>query len=266
LPQRARPGDPVGMAVGRRALRALPCGSFSTGLQDVNLPEQQRRTLRELAAELTGIDVSVYESCGKDPLDPIVGLGDPDCRIGFFGRDPGRDEVEHGLPFIGAGGQKVRRTLYSHLYGEEMPDFAASLRVGEHFFWINTVPYKPVNNKAWSMKVKRGFQPFMADLLVKSWHGTEVITLGREAFLWFAINQPKAVKEQLEAFWAREDRFTRATRVSLTACDGSAREFNLHPLPHPSPLNAVWYRRFPELLENRLRQLEVRPDNLRMDA
>lgn len=231
----------------------------------MTLPDDQKLVLRELASELTGIDTAVYDSCGKDPLEPIVGLGDPDCRVGFFGRDPGRDEVEHGLPFIGAGGQKVRRALYRHLYGEEMPDFDASVEVGRHFFWINTVPYKPVNNKAWSMKVKRGFQPFVADLLVKSWHGSEVITLGREAFLWFAINQPKDVKERLEAFWARDDRFTESTQVSLTACDGSQREFRLHPLPHPSPLNAVWYRHFPDLLERRLLQLDVRLDNLRVE-
>lgn len=232
----------------------------------VTLPEHQRIAFRELASELTGIDTAVYEACGKDPLEPIVGLGDNDCRIGFFGRDPGRDEVEHGLPFIGAGGQKVRRVLYGHLYGREMPDFEASVGVGKHFFWINTVPYKPVNNKAWSMKVKKRFQPLMADLLVKGWHGTDVITLGREAFLWFAINQPKAIRGELERFWAREDRFTASTEVMLSACDGTERTFRLHPLPHPSPLNATWYKRFPQLLADRLQQLDVRPDHLRIAA
>jgi uracil-DNA glycosylase len=162
------------------------------------------------------------------------------------------------MPFIGAGGQKVRTTIYRHLYKQEMPDFAASLEVGKRFFWANTVPYKPLGNKAWSMKVKRRFQPLIADLLIKGWNGCDVITLGREAFLWFAINQPREVKLQLEAFWAREDRFESSTTVVMTALDGSQRELRLHPLPHPSPLNATWYRRFPELLAAKLKKLKVK--------
>lgn len=230
----------------------------------VTISPAQRQAFRRLAAELEGVDLEVYRSFDKDPLEPIIGLGDPDCRVGFFGRDPGRDEVQHGMPFIGAGGQKVRTSLYRHLYGEPMPDFAASVAVGEHFFWANTVPYKPLGNKAWSMKVKKAFQPLMAELLVHAWHGREIITLGREAFLWFGINQPREVRQALEDFWAREDRFESATEVSLGAPDGASRSLRLHPLPHPSPLNATWYKRFPALLEVRLEQLGVRPGNLQV--
>ena len=61
--------------------------------------------------------------------------------------------------------------------------------MGEKFFWANTVPYKPTGNKAWSMKVKKQFQPLMAELLLTTWNGRDLITLGREAFLWFGINQ-----------------------------------------------------------------------------
>jgi len=223
--------------------------------------QQRRKAFRALAEELPGIDTTVYESFGKDWREPVIGLGDPDTRIAFFGRDPGRDEVQHQMPFIGAGGQKVRGAIYQHLYGEPMPGFDASLEVGKGFFWANTVPYKPLGNKAWSMKVKKQFQPLVADLLLNAWHGREIITLGREAFLWFAINQERAVKQQLEAFWAREDRFTSATEITLAA-DGRERVLRLHPLPHPSPLNATWYKRFPELLIQRLAQLDARPGNL----
>jgi uracil-DNA glycosylase len=107
------------------------------------------------------------------------------------------------------------------------------------------------------MKVKKRFQPLIADLLIKNWHGQDVITLGREAFLWFSINQPREVKQQLEGFWAREDRFEKATSVLVSALDGTQRELRLHPLPHPSPLNATWYKRFPDLLAARLKQLKV---------
>ncbi len=230
------------------------------------ISDKQRRAFRAIAQELERIDTAVYEDCGKDPLDPVIGLGDPKVRVGFFGRDPGRDEVRHGMPFIGAGGQKVRGACYQHLYGEPMPDFDASVAVGNHFFWANTVPYKPLGNKAWLMRAKKQFQPLMAELLVNAWEGSDIITLGREAFLWFGINQSREARQALEAFWAREDCFFTATEVELTAPDGERRAFRLHPLPHPSPLNATWYKRFPELLKSRLEQLDVRVDNVKLGA
>ncbi len=220
------------------------------------MPHALRDRFRAHARGLPGLDGAVYETFGKDPLDPVIGLGDPDVPIAFFGRDPGRDEVRHGLPFIGAGGQKVRGAVYEHLFGTPLPDFATSIEVGRGFFWANTVPYKPLGNKAWSMAVKKQFQPLMAELLLTAWSGREVITLGREAFLWFGINQPKVVREALEAFWAREDRFEASIAIDIAAAD-TARTLRLHPLPHPSPLNATWYKRFPELLKGRLRQLGV---------
>lgn len=224
--------------------------------------EQRREAFRALATELESIDFAAYEDCGQDWREPVIGHGAPDTRIAFFGRDPGRDEVQHQLPFIGAGGQKVRGAIYQHLYGEPMPDFQASVEVGKQFFWANTVPYKPLGNKAWSMKVKKCFQPLVADLLLHAWRGQDVITLGREAFLWFAINQSREVRQQLDAFWEREDRFSAFTEVDLIALNGASRRLRLYPLPHPSPLNATWFKRFPELLEARLIQLDARPDNL----
>ncbi|WP_295940090.1 uracil-DNA glycosylase family protein [uncultured Xanthomonas sp.] len=98
----------------------------------------------------------------------------------ILGRDQGRSEVEHGAPFVGSGGQLVRKALYRHLHhGEEMPDFAAGLEAGRVAFWLNTVPYKPVGNKAWSMPVKRRFHPLMRHLLLEQWRGHEILTLGR---------------------------------------------------------------------------------------
>lgn len=228
-------------------------------------PSQLHQDFIPIARELTGIDLPVYEKYGKNPFEPIIGLGASDVRVAFFGRDPGRDEVRHNLPFIGAGGQKVRATLYRHLYGEALPDFAASVEVGKMFFWANTVPYKPAGNKAWSSKVKKQFQPLVADLLLHTWRGQDIITLGREAFLWFAINQDQTVKARLEEFWECDDRFAASTEMTLTARDGTQRKLYLHPLPHPSPLNATWYKRFPDLLSARLRQLQVSTDNWRID-
>lgn len=222
----------------------------------------QQKKFRALAVEIEGIDVDVYERFKRDPLEPIIGLGQRNLRIGFFGRDPGRDEVRYGEPFIGAGGQLVRKALYEQIYGEQMPDFEASRAVGEHFFWINTVPYKPTGNKAWSMKVKRRFHDLMNDILISRWEGRTLITLGREAFLWFGIGRSKEERARLEAFWKQEDRFESSIEVTLENERGEAQTFTLYPLPHPSPLNQTWYARFPELLKNRLKQLDVRQDNL----
>ncbi|KLD76897.1 uracil-DNA glycosylase [Xanthomonas hyacinthi] len=217
-----------------------------------------RKQFRELAAHTDGIDTAVYARYAKDPLEPIIGLGRRNARLCFFGRDPGRTEVEYGEPFVGSGGQLVRKALYRHLHGgQPMPDFAASLAVGRDVFWINTVPYKPRGNKAWSMPVKRRFHPLMRRLLIEQWRGRAIVTLGREAFLWFGIDQPRDVRAQLDAFWADDARFSAHTEVSLHTGSGAARRFTLSPLPHPSPLNQTWFKRFPALLDARLRQLSV---------
>jgi uracil-DNA glycosylase len=229
----------------------------------MSLSCEQRQTLRDLASETDGIDRPVYARFDKDPLEPIIGLGDTNTRIGFFGRDPGTDEVKYGEPFIGAGGQLVRKTIYRHLHGDDLPDFETSRALGQDFFWINTVPYKPIGNKAWSMKTKRRFQPTMISLLVEQWQGRSLITLGREAFLWFGIGQSKDERARIEAFWKRDDRFESAIEIELNAPDGQSATFDIQPLPHPSPLNATWYKRFPDLLRQRLEQLDVRIDTLR---
>ncbi|WP_295940092.1 hypothetical protein [uncultured Xanthomonas sp.] len=69
------------------------------------------------------------------------------------------------------------------------------------------------------------------------------------------------MRAALEAFWAREDRFQAQTEVELRSEDGRrsrrSRRVTLYPLPHPSPLNQTWYKRFPALLDARLRQLAV---------
>ncbi|HET6725368.1 MAG TPA: uracil-DNA glycosylase family protein [Gammaproteobacteria bacterium] len=225
------------------------------------IDDRLRAAFRRQGGELANIDKAVYAKFNKDPLEPIIGLGDPNARIAFFGRDPGGDEVRHGMPFIGAGGQKVRAAAYRYLYGREMPDFAASVEVGRHFFWANTVPYKPVGNKAWPMRVKRNFCDLMMEVLLKHWRGADIIVLGREAFFWFGIGKARQERAALDAFWQREDRYTATMKVALSA-DGESRQVRLYPLPHPSPLNATWYKRFPELLAQRLEQLDVRPDNL----
>ncbi|MDJ0841471.1 MAG: uracil-DNA glycosylase family protein [Acidobacteriota bacterium] len=224
---------------------------------DKNLLE----AFRAEAAELDKIDLEVYHAHGRDPLQPIFGEGDPRCRIALFGRDPGREEVRHQMPFIGAGGQKIRGVLQQELHGEPLRNFEDSVTVGKHVFWANTLPYKPLGNKAWSMAAKKRFHPLVSRMLMTGWQGREIITLGREAFLWFGIGRDRSARQQLEAFWKREDRFSASLDWTLTAPDHEPRPVRLHPLPHPSPLNAAWYARFDGLLAQRLRDLDLRADH-----
>ncbi|WP_239495269.1 uracil-DNA glycosylase family protein [Salinicola halophilus] len=220
-----------------------------------SLPAGIERELRREAADLERLDRAVYRQFDRDPGEPIVGLGPRDAGFAIFGRDPGRKEVEIGQPFVGAGGQKVREALHRHRHGGPLPDFETSLSVGDECFWINTVPYKPEGNKAWSMAVKKRFQPLVARLLTECWRGDQVVTLGREAFFWFGIGQSREVRADLERFWTDEAKFESTHRTTLTLPDGKTRDFTLAPLPHPSPLNQRWFKRFPELLDRRLEQL-----------
>ena len=196
------------------------------------------------------VDDAVYAAAGKEPTWPILsGSGDPTARLAVFGRDPGRHEVVHGEPFIGAGGQLVRKALYEAAFKEACPDLDGSVRAGQRIFWANTVPYKPTGNKAWSVKVKRRFVPFITEVLVDHWQGDQLITLGNVAFDWFRLAD-KSLGPSLKAFWAREDRYGASLTINL-----QGKDITVHPLPHPSPLNATWYRKFPGLLRAKLDEL-----------
>lgn len=227
----------------------------------IDLTPAQHAAFRQLAEHTPGIDREAYDAFGRDWREPIIGLGPRDARLCIFGRDPGRTEVEHAQPFVGKGGHLVRAALYRHGHGADagVPDFAASVAAGREVFWLNTVPYKPVGNRAWSMAVKRRFQPLMAELLLATWQGRggerTVIALGREAFFWFGIAQPAGVAAALDAFWAQGDaRYGRTLRIAYQFGE-TEHTVTLAPLPHPSPANAVWFSRFPSLMDQRLRQL-----------
>lgn len=217
-------------------------------------PDARRQAFRALAATLEGRDLEAYAAAGADPLEPVLGEGDAACRVCVFGRDPGRHELVHRQPFIGAGGQKIRAALHRALHqGAELPDFDASLAVGRHVFWANTVPYKPVGNKAWKRSVVAAFAPLVRDLLVHAWQGRDVLCMGQVAFLWFGHD--KATLGRLREAWQADDRFEVAHEVELTAPDGARRTLRLRALPHPSPLNATWAPHFPGLADRALAEV-----------
>jgi uracil-DNA glycosylase len=199
------------------------------------------------------IDVAVYERAGKDPKRPILFAGSLEAPVCLFGRDLGKDEVAQGEPLVGAAGRMVRAGIYEARTGQPPPRSDRRVESAlEYALLTNTVPYKPPGNKAYAESVKERFRPFVAELLGVHWKGERVITLGTEAFQWFArYAEPGAA----ERFWARDDRYESELLCVLVAeADGSEarKPITLAPLPHPSPLNQRWYKQFPDLLARRL--------------
>jgi uracil-DNA glycosylase family 4 len=200
------------------------------------------------------IDREVYEKAGKDPLRPVLCAGSPDARICSFGRDPGRDEIIWGQPQIGAAGKLVRSGILVAAGEPTDPSDRRLERALRHVFLTNTVPYKPVGNKAYPDRVKERFRPFVEELLACYWQGDVVITLGTEAFTWFSgYAEPGAAA----TFWKREDKYEAEFSCLLTA--GSRenpiqKPLTICPLPHPSPLNQRWVGLFPDLLSRRLKK------------
>lgn len=204
------------------------------------------------------IDTEVYKKFEKDPLEPLLFGGTLESPWCFFGRDPGKDEIRLQEPLIGAGGTLVREGAYQRLYGKKSPDLSARLGLSQKLLFCNGVPYKPFGNKSWSRKIKKRFHPLITELLVDFWEGHEVITLGNEAFDWFSFPLESNAADKMSHFWQNPDRYTKSISTILTSPQtGKTKELTLHPLPHPSPLNATWYKKFPELLTNTLGQLSI---------
>ncbi len=204
------------------------------------------------------LDLPVYESAGIEPTEPILYAGNLTSPLCFFGRDLGKDEVYARQPLIGASGTMVRQGFYYAVHKNK-----ASSREDldnttiERVLLTNTVPYKPPGNKAYLTKVKNRFRPFLEQLFVLHWQGNQVITLGTEAFKWFA---PYGAKGEVDDFYRSSDRFDNQLTVNLSATDSQgishSKAIILLPLPHPSPLNQKYYTAFPKMLQSRLLQVE----------
>jgi uracil-DNA glycosylase len=202
------------------------------------------------------VDTPIYQKAGKDPTWPILFAGALDSALCALGRDLGKDEVTLGQPLVGAAGRLVRAGVYQACHGTPPPPGDRTLQsVLQRILLTNTVPYKPPGNKAYAAAVRERFRPFLAELLAAHWQGRHVMTLGTEAFQWFA---PYAGEEAAGAFWARADRYEAVLPCVLTAAAGPGahsalqKSLSIMPLPHPSPLNQRWYKQFPGLLARRL--------------
>nr|WP_303652447.1 uracil-DNA glycosylase family protein [Paludisphaera mucosa] len=189
------------------------------------------------------VDAAVYEHAKRDPGRPILYAGTLDAPVAVLARDLGRDEVAAGQPLIGAGGRLVRAEIVKR-HGEDRNEEAL-----KHALLTNTVPFKPPGNKAYAESVRVRFRPFVAELLAGFWTGTQVLTLGTEAFRWF---EPYVEGGAFPESAATDARFEAAYTCRLPLAGGKAKVVSVRPLPHPSPLNRRWYAKFPEMLARRL--------------
>ncbi len=201
------------------------------------------------------IDREAYERHGKDPTEPVLFAGNLDAPVAILGRDLGKDEVAVGQPLVGAGGRLVRVGIYEWKHGEPPPRSDRKIESALDLALLaNTVPYKPPGNKAYPERIKARFRPFVAELLVDHWTGDRLLTLGTEAFQWFA---PYADPDEMAELWARGNRYESAELdCELTVEIGGKtrkKKVRVGPLPHPSPLNQRWFGVFPALILQRLR-------------
>lgn len=213
---------------------------------------------QEAQREEFPLDIPVYKAASLEPTRPVLYAGNLHSPLCFFGRDLGKDEVHARQPLIGASGTMVREGFYYAVHQQKAPSRQElDDTVCDRVLLTNTVPYKPPGNKAYLMKVKQRFRPFVEKLLMFHWQGNQIITLGTEAFKWFA---PYGEKGEVDSFYRSSDRFEKTLRVNLSASDELGmthqRFITLLPLPHPSPLNQKYYAAFPQMLQNRLSQVE----------
>ena len=173
---------------------------FDDGV-DADLQRLAELARKEATRGDMAIDIDAYQRADRDPLAPLIGGGALEAAVGFFGRDPGRDEITHMEPLIGAAETARPRGRPPQLYGGDPPNFEASRALAQRVFFSNTVPYKPLGNKAWSMAVKRRFRAVIASYLVDHWRGRELITLGNVAFHWFGIDQAREERARLKSFF-----------------------------------------------------------------
>lgn len=213
------------------------------------MTEAIARELKSIVRNHAQLDAEAH---GLD-LRPVLPRGPRAASICFVGRDPGEKEAKCGLPFIGESGQRLRNGLLEFYTPSVQPSEQSRLEIGERFFWMSTVPFKPKGNKPWSQAVRVACQPLLLQFMHDQWGGRDVVTFGNEAFFWFGIGQPSETLQKLHAFWDQGDtKYERSIEVPLP---GLARTVRLHPMPHPSPANAKWRARFPQLFKQRLLML-----------
>lgn len=209
---------------------------------------------REAKRSRLPLDLPAYAEEGRDPLRPIAFAGNPAARVCILGRDLGRHELRHAQPLVGPAGRLVRQAVLEAA-GTQPPHGDGLLESAlHHVFLANLVPYKPLGNRPFSAQAREAFRPYLERLLLCHWEGQRVIALGEDAFRWFAAYLQRGA---VARHWREPGKFGRQLRCELWHLGRGQRRSRallLCVLPHPSPANAVWRRRFPRMLLQQLRR------------
>lgn len=210
--------------------------------------------LRDVEAEARRAPFDVcretYRAAGRDPAVPILCAGSLDAPFCAFARELGRDEVLRGEPLVGIGGRRFRRAFHEAVVapgsGAAPPTEKRFADILPHVLLANTVPFRPVDNKAYDKETLERFRPFVERLLGDLWTGTRVLALGETAIKWFGgyAASPSAADE----LWADPKR----RFVGTLAITIRGRALSVAPVPHPSPLSP-FKKEFAAILARRTR-------------
>ena len=191
-----------------------------------------------------------YRAAVRDPAVPILCAGSLDAPFCAFARELGRDEVIRGEPLVGIGGRRFRRAFHEALAAPGSAAAPAGERrfatILPHVLLANTVPYRPVDNKAYDRETLDRFRPFVERLLGDLWTGTTVLALGETAIRWFGrYATSRSAADELWEDPAR--RFVGTLAVTIRG-----RPLTVAPVPHPSPLSP-FKKEFAAILARRVR-------------
>lgn len=134
----------------------------------------KKKLLDQVAADIT--KANICPDLAKQAKHLVPGDGNPDADIVFIGEAPGKNEDEHGIPFIGAAGKFLNEMLAD-----------IGLKRGDIFI-TNIVKYRPPNNRDPLPDEKKAFWPYMVRQL-EIIQPKVVVTLGRHSMEYFLPDQ-----------------------------------------------------------------------------
>ncbi len=141
---------------------------------------EKEKALRELAAEMAA-DKSL-------PLQTnlVFGEGDPDCKVLFIGEAPGQNEDIQKRPFVGRGGQLLRRNIRNIGWKEE------------EVYITNIVKRRPQDNRDPLPEEIAAYKPYLARQIAII-QPKVIATLGRFSMNYF-LPEAKITRDQGTVF------------------------------------------------------------------
>lgn len=130
----------------------------------------KQQLLDQIKADIQSQDIC--PDLAKTAKHLVMGEGTANADIVFIGEAPGKNEDEHGVPFIGAAGKFLNEMLAG--IGLERGDI----------YITNIVKYRPPNNRDPLPEEKAAFWPFLVHQLSVI-EPKIIVTLGRHSMEYF---------------------------------------------------------------------------------